>query len=129
MDEPIHPSASIVVVAAWLVAAAWGVMAVLIVQFSLAQVPSLRGTWPFEASVTADLLAVFVCLALAYLVLATVIRCQSCGKRLFFEGLDSEYPHASRIWGMDRWASSVVNVLRCGECTCMHCGALVRVRN
>ncbi|SRR6266436_8255915 len=128
MNGPTHPHAPQVVVAAWLVVAAWCVLAFLVAQFSLAQIQALRGTWPFEASVTAVLLAVFVGLAIAYLAFAIIIRCEFCGKRLFLEVPGPKHPRASRVWGMDHWASSVVNVLRHGQCTCMYCGSVAKVR-
>ena len=128
MDETTHPRAAQIVVAAWLIVAAWCALAFLIAQFALAQLQSLHGAWPFEASVTATLLALLVGLGIAYLAFAISIRCQSCGKRLFLEVPGPKHPRASRVWGMDRWASSVVNVLRQGQCTCMYCGSVTRVR-
>src|SRR5882672_9286457 len=94
MADSAHPQAARMVVAAWLVVLAWCVLAFLVLQFGLAQFQSLRGTWPFVASVTAALLVTLVAVGLAYLALAISIRCQSCGKRLFIEMPGQKHPRA-----------------------------------
>lgn len=128
MTDAKHPHAARVRVAAWLAVTAWCVLAVLILQFGLAQFQSLRGTWPFVGQVTLALLVAVVAFALSYLALAISIRCQSCGKRLFVEMPGPKYSEASRVLGMDHWASMVVNVVRQGQCACMYCGSITRVR-
>ena len=128
MADSTHPQAARVVAAAWLVVLGWCLLGVLIFQFALAQLQSLRGTWPFVASVTTALLVAVVALGLTYLALAVSIRCQSCGKRLLVEMRGDKHPRASRVWGMDHWASAIVNVLRQGQCTCMYCGSVTKVR-
>lgn len=128
MNEALHPRATLVVVAAWLVVAAWCLLALLIVQFGLSQFQSLRGTWPFAASVTVLILAAFVAVGFAYVVFAILLRCPACGRRFFIEMPGPRHPKVSRVWGMDHWASSVVTVLRKGQCGCMSCGFVIRVR-
>jgi|RhiMethySRZTD1v2_1073278.scaffolds.fasta_scaffold124939_1 hypothetical protein len=124
MADSVHPQATRVVIAAWLVVLAWCSLAFLILQFALAHFQALNGTWPFVASVTTALLVAVVALGLTYVALAVSIQCQSCGKRLFVEMRGEKRPRASRVWGMDHWASAIVNVLRQGQCTCMYCGSV-----
>lgn len=127
MDEPRHPQSSQIVSAAWFAVAAWATLALFIILFGLAQFQSLRGTWLFEASIVAVVLTAFVCFGAAFIVLAVPIRCQACGKRLFVETSAPKHPRASRVFGMDHWASSVVNIVRHSQCNCMNCGSLIRV--
>jgi hypothetical protein len=128
MDDSRHPQASRVVLAAWVVVGAWCALALLIVQIILGQFPALRGIWILEAPAFLASLSSLVILAVVYAWFALTLRCQSCGKRFFVEFSGAMHPDSRRIWGMDHWASAVVDVLRRGECTCMSCGALVRVR-
>src|ERR1051325_2951544 len=128
MADSVHPQATRVVIAAWLVVLALCSLAFLILQFALAHFQALNGTWPFVASVTIALLVAVVALGLTYVALAVSIRCQSCGKRLFVEIRGEKRPRASRVWGMDRWACAIPNVLRQGQCTCMYCGSVTKVR-
>ena len=125
----MHPKASQIVIAAWLAIAAWTALALFIILFGLAQFQSLRGTWPFKASIATALLVAVVCFGATFFALAVPIRCHACGRRLFVETEAPKHPGASRVFGMDHWASSVVNIVRRRQCNCMHCGSLVRVAN
>jgi hypothetical protein len=122
MDEPLHPQASRISLAAWLVVGAWCLLAVLVIWLILAYLPSLRGAWFLEGSVFMGILSIFITFAIIYAFLAFTFRCQSCGKRFFVESFGTKHRDARRIWGMDHWASAVIDVLRRGECTCMGCG-------
>jgi hypothetical protein len=128
MEQALHPRSSRVVLAARLVASAWCVLAVLIAWLVASQFPPLRGAWFLEGAVFMGILFALFSLAIAYGCLALTLRCQSCGKRFFVEFPSKRHPGARRVWGMDHWATAVMDVLRRGECTCMGCGQPVRVR-
>jgi hypothetical protein len=129
MNERRHPRALQIVVSAWLAIAAWVAIALFLVLVLLEQLQSLRGSWSIDASVAIALIASFCCFAAAYIALAVSLRCQACGKRLFVETFSPAHPRASRVWGMNHWASCLVHIVRHGQCNCMHCGSLVTVTN
>src|SRR5436190_290034 len=129
MPDTTHPHPARVVFTAWLVVAAWCVLGLIIVLVCLAQFQGLRSAWPFQPAVFVSLFSVLVGLGIVYLGFAIAVRCPSCARRLFVELPGRKHLSASRIWGMDHWASSVVDVLRQGHCTCMYCGSVTRVRN
>ena len=128
MSHVLHPQARLAIIAAWLVIGAWCVLALLIVQLILGQFQAVRGAWFLEASIFVSLLSALIVLGVFYALLAFSLRCQACGKRFYVEAPGPKDSNARRIFGMDHWASAVIDILRRGKCTCMYCGALVRVR-
>lgn len=68
------------------------------------------------------LLSAFMFSASGYCVAAVAVRCSSCGRRFLIETPGAKHAKASRVWGFDHWATSIVEILRRGRCTCMYCG-------
>jgi hypothetical protein len=128
MDNQTYANADRLRLASWSAAAAWALLLVLIVHFALSAFSPLRATWPANDLVFATLLCLFLVSALVYCLLALSLRCPSCGRRFLVEWFGPKHPNAHRLSGMDHWASAVVDVLRRGYCSCMHCGTTIRVR-
>ena len=128
MTSPHQLTEPRLLLAAWLVVAAWGFLGALMIQIGVAQFASTRESWLLGSDAAGGVLALFLAFGGAYAVEAWSIKCPNCGGRLLVERFGPKHPAAMRIWAMDHWASAVVSILRKGQCTCMHCGALVRAK-
>jgi hypothetical protein len=128
MDNQTYANADRLRLASWFVVVAWALLLVLIAYFALSAFSPLRATWPANDLVFVILLCLFLASALAYCFLALSLRCPSCGRRFLVEWLGPKHPNARRLFGMDHWASAIVDVLRRGHCSCMHCGSTISVR-
>ena len=123
-----HRAAGRIVATAWLVAASWALLALLIVQFAAAYVYSENTSWFLSGDAFILILFCFIALAATYLVLALSLQCEACGRRFLVEDLGPKHPSATRLLGMDRWASAILGILRRGQCTCMYCGAHIATK-
>jgi len=89
----------------------------------------LQATWTQKPDlVSISVFFLFLVVALSYALIAYGLRCPSCGRRFLLESAGAKHSNARRTFGMDHWASAIVDVFRKGHCLCMYCGAKIRTR-
>jgi len=128
MNSPLYASADRLRFASWLAIAAWALLLVVIVHFILSVISPLRAVWGINDLVFISVLCLFLVFALSYVLVAYGLQCPSCGRRFLVQGIGAKHSNASRIFGMDHWASAIVDVVRRGQCICMYCGAKICTR-
>ena len=73
-------------------------------------------------------LGIFVLVVTAYITLALVLRCPSCGEYFLIESMGPKRPGrrpaAQKTEHFDYWGTIVWSVVRHQEFACMHCGVL-----
>lgn len=73
-------------------------------------------------------LGAFVVLMGAYIGLAFTLRCPHCRRRFLVESRGGRHPAARKAEHLGYWGTLVRDTIRDHQFTCMHCGALCRVR-
>ncbi len=128
MTTPLHPQASRLLLAARFVLVAWFSLALFAIQIGLSLFFTPDELWLLHPNVFAMLLIFQLTVAIGYICAAMGVKCSTCGRRMFFEDLAPKHVSAPRIWSMDHWASTVIEILRFGRCSCMYCGSKFVVR-
>lgn len=65
---------------------------------------------------------VLVASSCCYFAICPFLKCDNCGRVLTFQWTRESPPFAQKIWGMDGWASIILQVLLSRKFTCMYCG-------
>ena len=60
--------------------------------------------------------------AALYFCVAFLFRCPSCRRFVLVQTFRPVHPQARRINGLAAWSTIVLDILRQGRFTCMHCG-------
>lgn len=98
---------------------AWAEIIVFFILLLLNALPGM--SCDCEGLLIFDLVAIGVTISI-YMLMAQVLRCQSCGKKILVQQLGEKPSSVRSVWGMDAWASTVVNVVKSKRFSCMHCG-------
>ena len=112
--------ACISVVVAWIGIVLLGLM--LIVGHLGALDKEMRTPFLITLSGTAFATAVF---ALA----AFFTRCPECHRKFLVQTYQGKIFGARTGFGLDLWASAVIDILRWGSCSCMYCGRRISVKD
>ena len=123
MSTPLHPQATRLLLAARLVFVAWVSLALLAIQIGLSLFFTPDELWLLHPDIFAILLIFQLTVAIGYIWAAVGVKCSTCGRHMFFEDLGPKHASAPRVWSMDHWASTVMEILRFRRCSCMYCGS------
>lgn len=79
-------------------------------------------TKSIDADVIVAAFKLFLVNAIVALTLASIQKCQNCGRRFLVEHPGVKHSNAVKFGKMDYWSSAVIDILKNGEFTCMYCG-------
>jgi hypothetical protein len=122
METITFPNRWRIVIPAFLCAAAWALLALLIALWLVIAIASYLGFGVRLGAFWNGLTVAFLATAAIYVLSGAIARCISCKRLIYFEGFRAKHPSFRRYRGLNCFSTTVVNVLRRRPFQCMYCG-------